>query len=233
VAVIPARAGSKRIPGKNIRVFGGKPLIAHTIEAAVQTGLFARVVVTTDSSKIAEEARRWGAETPFLREPSLADDFVPVSAATVDVLERIDPEGGTFDSVCQLMPNCPLRKAEDIRDSFRQFSADTVPAQLSVVRYGWQNPWWAFRRDEHLRLTPLFTEALSRRSQDLPELFCPSGAVWWARADSLRREGTFHLADKAGWEIPWTRGVDIDTEDDWVLAEILLGLRSKPIVSDS
>ncbi len=224
LAVIPARGGSKRIPKKNLRPLGGKPLLAHTIEAALSSQVLDRVVVTTDSPEIAEVARSHGAEVPFLRDSSLSDDFVPVSAATVDVLQKLDPNGEEYGYVCQLMPNCPLRTAEDIMASRRQLMETGAESQLSVVRYGWQNPWWALRRGEAFALQPLFEEAMTMRSQDLPELFCPTGAVWWAKADILRREGTYHIPGRTGWEIPWTRGVDIDTEDDWALVEALLAM---------
>ncbi len=225
LAVIPARGGSKRVPGKNIREFDGRPLITHTIEAALKSSLFARVIVSTDSEEIAAVATSFGAEVPFLRDSRLADDFVPVSAVTKDVLERLDSLGGQFEHVCQLMPNCPLRTDADITDSHRQFVRTGADSQLSVVRFGWQNPWWAMRRDQDLRLAPLFEESLTARSQDLPELFCPTGAIWWAAEQTLRAQGTYHVPDKTGWEIPWTRGVDIDTEDDWVMAELLLRMQ--------
>jgi len=224
LAVIPARGGSKRVPNKNVRELGGRPLLGYTIEAARACGLFARVVVTTDSPAIAEVAAGLGAEAPFLREASLADDHTPVSAATVDALRRLDPEGETFGWVCQLMPNCPFRSAADIVDSHRQLRDTGARAQLSIVRYGWQNPWWAMRRDQGFVLDPLFPNRLTERSQDIPVLFCPTGAVWWATADTLRGEGTFHVAGRTGWEIPQSRGLDIDTEDDWLMAEVLLRL---------
>lgn len=196
--------------------------MAYTIEAARQCGLFERIVVSTDSLEIADLASQYGAEIPFLRDAKLADDFTPVSAATVDVLRRLDPIGDRYSYVCQLMPNCPLRAATDIVDSYRQLIDSGAESQISVVRYGWQNPWWAMRRDERYKLEPLFENAINARSQDLPELFCPTGAIWWAQADVLRREGTYHVAGRTGWEIPWERGVDIDTEDDWAMAEVLL-----------
>jgi CMP-N-acetylneuraminic acid synthetase len=224
LAVVPARAGSKRIPGKNLRRLEGKPLLAYTLEAALGSALFARVIVTTDSDEIAEVAREYGAEVPFLRDPSLSDDVVPVSAATLDALERVDPSGSVVAHVCQLMPNCPLRTAVDILASYEQFVRTAADSQVSVVRFGWQNPWWAMRRDEQLVVAPLFQDAAVARSQDLPELFCPTGAVWWARADALRREGTYHMPGRTGWEIPWRHGVDIDTEADWEMAHALMSL---------
>ena len=224
LAVIPARGGSKRIPGKNLRSLRGRPLIAYTIEAALRSELFDRVVVTTDSDEIADVASECGAEVPFLRDSSLSDDFVPVSAATIDTVNRLDSTGEEFLHVCQLMANCPLRTAPDITDSYAQLVETGSRSQLSVVRYGWQNPWWAMRRDECFTLSPLFEEALKERSQDLPELFCPTGAIWWARVDSLLHAGTYYLPGRTGWEIHWMRGLDIDTEDDWEMAEVLLAL---------
>jgi N-acylneuraminate cytidylyltransferase len=227
LAVIPARGGSKRIPGKNIRDLLGKPVIAYTIEAAIQSGLFQRVVVTTDSEAIADIARSYGAEVPFLRAGDLANDHVPVSEATNDALNRVDPDGREFWCVAQLMPTCPLRTADDVRTSYLQFVESGADSQLSVTRFGWQNPWWAVRRGTNYMLEPFFKEEITARSQDLPDLFCPTGAVWWAKADVLRREGTYHTTGRTGWEIPWQRGVDIDTEDDWSMAEVLQCLAAK------
>jgi N-acylneuraminate cytidylyltransferase len=222
IAIIPARGGSKRIPNKNIRPLAGLPLIAHTIIAAAECGLFSRIVVSTDSEEIATVARHYGAEVPYLRDSALADDFTPVSAVTADALMHLDPTGESFTSVAQLMANCPLRTAADVIDSFRQFQATDCESQISVVLYGWQNPWWAMLRNERQQLEPLFKGQMAARSQDLPQLFCPTGAIWWAKAATLRRAKTFHVDGRTGWEIPWQRGIDIDTLDDFALAEVLL-----------
>ncbi len=229
LAVIPARAGSRRAPGKNVRPLGGKPTLAYSIEAARDSGLFARVIVSTDSASTAELAVRWGAEVPFLREASLADDNTHVSAVTVDALERLDPDGLLFDSVAQLMPNCPLRDAADVRASFAQFVSTGAASQLSVARYGSQSPWWAMRRTDQFELVPLFPAETQMRSQDLPDVFCPSGAIWWARAALLREARTYHVAGRTGWEIDPIHGFDIDTEDDWRLCEALMQSRSEHV----
>jgi CMP-N-acetylneuraminic acid synthetase len=222
IAVIPARGGSLRLPGKNIRPLAGQPVIAYTIGAALNSELFARVIVTTDDERIADVAVRYGAEVPFLRDASLADDHTPVSAATVDVLERLDPFSSHFSVVAQLLPNCPLRDADDVRDSYQQFITTGARAQLSVAQYGWQPAWWAMKRTPDLRLVPLFPAEAVRRSQDLAPLFCPSGAIWWARADTLREARTFHQAGRTGWAIQLSHAIDIDTEEDWLLAELLM-----------
>jgi len=225
LAVIPARAGSKRLPGKNVRPLCGKPAIAYSIEAARESQLFAQSIVSTDSESIAEIARRYGADVPFLRGAALADDDTPVSAVTVDALEQVDPAGDKFTAVAQLMPNTPLRDAADVEASFRQFVTTQAQAQLSVARYGWQPAWWAMRRTVDFRLLPLFPDDVVKRSQDLPVLFCPTGAIWWARADLLREARTYHVAERTGWEIDPAHGIDIDTEDDWQLAEALMQQR--------
>ena len=225
IAIIPARGGSKRVPGKNILPLAGKPLIAYTIEAALKSALFGRVVVSTDSEEIADVARTNGADVPFLRSSQISDDVTPVSAATADALERLDPDGTQYKIVAQLMANCPLRTAADLVSSYKQFSETRSDAQISVVRYGWQNPWWASRRDAgSFALDPLFPREMSARSQDLPELFCPTGAIWWGKTSVIREQRTFHIPGRTGWEISWQHGVDIDTPEDMEFAEALLGM---------
>ncbi len=221
LAVIPARGGSKRVPGKNTRMLAGKPAIVYSIEAAISCGLFDAVVVSTDSEHIADIARAAGAAVPFMRDASLSGDHTGVSEVTLDALNRLDPHKANYDSVCQLMANCPLRTADDILASHAQFAATGADTQISVTNYGWLNPWWAVTMDEEFSLTHILPESLGKRSQDLPAVFCPTGAVWWAKAEVLRAELTFHAAGKRGWEMPWYRAVDIDSEDDWKFAEAI------------
>ncbi len=221
LAVIPARGGSKRIPHKNIRPLGGRPLLAHTVEAALASGCFDRVVVSTDDDAVAAAAREAGAEVPFVRGAAIADDHTPVSAVTLDALERLDAAGERFAQVAQLLPNCPLRDAGDVRASLAAFEASDAEFQISVTRYGWLDPWWAMQIGDGGRLEPLFPDALARRSQDLAELFCPTGAVWWARTAALRRAGTFYGEGVRGFPLAWRHAVDIDDEDDFAMAEAL------------
>ena len=224
VAVIPARGGSKRIPHKNVRLLGGKPLLAYTVAAALGSGVFARVVVSTDEEIVAAAATAAGA-TVLERAAALADDHTPASSVTAQVAEELALPGD--QPVAQLLPNCPFRTAADVQASYAAFLAGGSPAQLSVTRYGWLNPWWAMTRDGG-RLNPVFAEALKARSQDLPTLYCPTGAIWWSTAGALQREKTFYMAGHTGWELPWGRAVDIDDEDDWRLAELLVGAAGPP-----
>ncbi|MBM4356101.1 MAG: acylneuraminate cytidylyltransferase family protein, partial [Deltaproteobacteria bacterium] len=222
---IPARGGSRRVPRKNVRDLCGRPALAWTVDAALESGLFALVVVSTDSEEIALAARAAGAEVPFLREAALADDRTPSSLVTLDALQRLDPEGTGFVRVCQLMPNCPLRTAQDIGAGYRMLLESRAEAVLSVCGFGWCNPWWAMKAGADGALDPLHPEALSVRSQDLPDLVAPTGAVWWATAAALRTHRTFYAPDRRGVRIPFVNGLDIDTWDDWRLAEALLSAR--------
>jgi pseudaminic acid cytidylyltransferase len=222
IAVIPARSGSKRVPKKNIRLLCGKPIISYTIEAALESKIFSSVVVSTDSQEIADISRDHGAEVPFIRSENLADDFSPVSLVTLDAINQIDKDGNKFHCIAQVLPNCPLRDSADIVNSFSQFIESETESQISVTRYGWLNPWWAMTKDKNSILAPIFQEQTKKRSQDLPELFCPTGAIWWIKANVLRREKTFHCENRTGWEIAWSHAVDIDNEEDWKMAEVLM-----------
>lgn len=227
LAVIPARSGSKRVPRKNIRLMRDKPIIAYTIEAALESGVFSRVVVSTDTEDIASISIKYGAEVPFIRDSSLADDQIHAPLVTLDALDRLDPKGSLYPYVAQLLPNCPLRNSQDIRDSFSQFIQTGTDSQISVTRYEWLNPWWAMERDNNFKLHPLFKQRLLERSQDIPELFCPTGVISLAKAEVLRKTKTFHTGNNTGWEIPWQRAVDIDTEEDWQFAELLLRMEDR------
>jgi pseudaminic acid cytidylyltransferase len=224
LAVIPARGGSKRIPRKNIKPLHDKPMIAYTIEAALQSGVFSKVIVSTDDAEIADIARYYGAEVPFIREATLADDHTPASLVTLDALEKLDPDATIYTHVSQLMPNCPLRNANDIQKSFEQLQKTKADTQLSVNRFGWLNPWWAFKMEKGNNLEPLFPEAFKTRSQDLATLYTLTGALWWAKTEVLRKEKTFHTLTRTGFELSWQHALDIDDEDDWAMVEVLLGL---------
>jgi CMP-N-acetylneuraminic acid synthetase len=214
VAIIPARGGSKRLPRKNILPFMGRPMIAWTVDAAWESRLFDRVVVSTDDEEIAEVARECGADVPFLRGKH-ADDNAPVSLATVTTLvDMIGREGKAYDVVAQLMANCPLRSAADIRLAMAAFEAAGVDFQISCTNYGWLNPWWAVQLDELGRPGPIFPDAIKARSQDLPTIYCPTGAIWLANAKRLIETGTFYGPGHRFEPMSWKTSVDIDDSDD-------------------
>jgi len=214
VAILPARGGSRRIPKKNIIDFHGKPLIAWSIEAALATQCFDCVVVSTDDREIADISQASGAEVPFLRDRA-SDDSSSISEATLAALDQCEAHWKTqFETVVQLMPNCPLRTDADIRAALTRYSDSASDFQISCFRYGWMNPWWAATLDAKGHPHPVFPEALEARSQDLDETYCPTGAIWIANVTALRRAGTFYGPGHIFEPMHWTSAIDIDEPDD-------------------
>lgn len=227
IAVIPARGGSKRLPRKNYLPFEGRPLIAWTIEAALRSKVFDRVVVSTEDINIADIGRSAGAEVPVLRDRAF-DDHTPVSEATCVTLEQLGlADGRDYDVVVQLMCNCPLRTAQDIVDAMSAFNKAKVQFQISCFRYGWMNPWWASTLDANGTPTPLFANMFAARSQDQPTLYCPSGAIWIANVPSLMASRTFYGPGHVFFPISWQSAVDIDDADDLEMAKTLFALRTR------
>ena len=230
IAVIPARLGSKRIPSKNTVDFCGKPMIAWTIEAALASGEFERVFVSTDDARAAEIAARCGVPVPFLRERA-TDDLSPVSAATLEALSQIrSREDRVYDEVAQLMPNCPLRSAATIASACRSFSGSGAKLQVSCFKFGWMNPWWAIRMAGDGRGRFLFPDALQKRSQDQEALYCPTGAIWIAKTAALEAAGTFHTKETAFFQVDWKEAVDIDDLADLEMAESVFEMMRRSVL---
>jgi CMP-N-acetylneuraminic acid synthetase len=227
IAIILARGGSKRLPRKNILDFHGKPLIAWTIEAALQSGLYDHVLVSTDAPEIAEIARSFGAAVPFLRD-SAADDLTPSSEATLAALRQAEQHWGVqFDAVSQLMANCPLRDTEDIRAAVQNFINKGAESQICSFRFGWMNPWWAAKLDEQGKPDYLFPEARVARSQDLSPLYCPSGAIWIARTPVLKSAKTFYVPGHIFHPLSWVSAMDIDDAEDFEMAKACFLIKKK------
>jgi CMP-N-acetylneuraminic acid synthetase len=220
IAVIPARGGSKRIPNKNIVEFFGKPMIAWTIEAAIQSGIFDTVLVSTDDVQIAEIAISYGAQVPFLREEA-SDDFSPVALATISAIKQMENfNNEKYDIVVQLMANCPLRSSNSIIKIYEEFVKNPQECVLSSFHYGMFNPWWAHKLDENNKAKPLFDDDLrNMRSQDQSRLFCPTGAVWISSINDLMINKTFYSENYRFYPISWLEAVDIDDYDDLRLAK--------------
>jgi len=226
IAIIPARGGSKRIPQKNIIDFFGKPMIAWTIEAAQQSGIFDRILVSTDDEEIAQVARSFGIEVPFLRDKHYDDD-APVSDGTITALEQLKEQlGEEYHNIFQLMPNCPLRKKEQIIDAYNHFSGSGALFQISCFKFGWMNPRWAVELDEKLQPRFIFPEAFEKRSQDMGPLYCPSGAIWIARESALMSFGSFYGKPLTFYPIDWKNAIDIDDLDDLEMTKVLFSVKA-------
>ncbi|MED7787534.1 acylneuraminate cytidylyltransferase family protein [Francisella sp. 19X1-34] len=225
VAIIPARGGSKRIPKKNIVDFLGKPMISRTIQAAVDSGCFEKVIVSTDSQEIADISKSYGAEVPFLRD-EYADDISPVSDVIINTLKKLENLGYYYENVVSLMPNCPLRTSDDILNMYKAFEKDNNNFLLSAFSYGYTNPWWAQYKSEGI-YKPLFPDQVMRRSQDLEELLCPSGAIWIAKVNKLYEAATFYGKGYLFHELSYFSAVDIDDFDDLELAKAFYLVRNR------
>jgi N-acylneuraminate cytidylyltransferase len=224
IAVIPARGGSKRIPLKNIIDFMGKPIIAWTIEAAQKTKLFDRIIISTDSSEIANVTKKYGLDVPFLRNDK-NDDISTVTEATLVAIHQAEEYyNEKYDIVIQLMANAPLRDDNDIQVHIKQFIESKKSFQISSFKFGWMNPWWAFKINKSGSHEWMFGEGIGKRSQDLEELFCPTGAIWIAKVEELKKAGTFYGPDYKFCEIDWKHAVDIDNLEDLEFAKALFSL---------
>ncbi len=219
IAIILARGGSKRLPRKNVLPINGRPMLAWSVDAALESRLFDQVLVSTDDEAIAEVARAWGAMVPFLRD-SAADDLASSSQATcAALLQAQDYWACTFDVVAQLMANCPLRDADDIREAVAHFDDAGAPAQISCFKFGWMNPWWAMTLESGGQPQYLHPHALQSRSQDLPTLYCPTGALWLARSAALLEHGTFYTPGHIFHPMSWISAVDVDDAEDLQMAK--------------
>lgn len=228
IAIIPARGNSKRIPKKNIIDFESRPMICWTIEAAVQSKKFQHILVSTDDHEIKCISEDCGAEVPFMRENG-NDDYTPVSEVSLKCLLKAEEfYGKKFENVVQLMANCPNRDSEDIKEALDNFEQHIYNFQISCFKYNFFNPWWAVKLNSENQPKNIFPDFFGKRSQDLEDLYCPSGAIWIANRDALIEEKTFYGIDHTFHEISWNSAVDIDTYSDLELA--LAGRKIKSII---
>jgi CMP-N,N'-diacetyllegionaminic acid synthase len=220
LAVIPARAGSRGVPGKNLRVVAGRPLIAWTIAAARNTPAIDRAIVSTDSSEIADVARAWGAEVPFLRPRELALDDTPGLDPVLHVLETLDRlEAYRPDFVMLLQPTSPLRTAADIESAigFARAGADSVVSVSPVA----QHPAWMKRVADGYLDDWSATDLQSTRQQ-LEPLFVLNGAIYLARTATLVARRSFYGERTRAYVMPPERSIDIDSPWDLHLADLAL-----------
>lgn len=220
LAVIPARGGSKRIPRKNIRSFCGKPIIAYSIEAALASGLFDRLVVSTDDQEIAEVARRFGAEVPFMRPNHLADDHTGTNDVVRHAIEWFDARREPPAFVCCIYATAPFVTPDDLRRGYETllrsgkrfaFSATTFPFPI----------WRAIRRYNDGTVEPIFPEHIAARSQDLEEAYHDAGQFYWGEADAFRKNLPVFARHSVAIVLPRHQVQDIDTAEDWDVAEQL------------
>lgn len=220
VAIIPARGGSKRIPQKNIKPFCGKPMIAWSIETALASGCFDRVIVSTDDAQIAALAERWGAESPFLRPQELADDHTPTRPVINHAIGEVAQRYAMPQFVCCIYATAPFLQVEDLRRGLALLIEQERDFAFSVGEFG-------YPIQRALKMTPeggvemLYPQYRTTRSQDLEQAYHDAGQFYWGRTQAfLANRPTFSPAS-APVVLPAHRVQDIDTPEDWQRAELM------------
>lgn len=217
IAIIPARGGSKRIPRKNIKTFCGKPMIAWSIIAANESGLFDQLIVSTDDQEIAELARHWGAKTPFVRPEYLADDLTPTVPVVAHAVKSCLDLGWSAEYVCCIYPCAPFIQKSDLCAALELAQLQDADFVYPVTEYA--HPIQrAMRQLAGGRMQFLSSEYEMTRTQDLEKTYHDAGQFYWGKATAWLEHKKMHTAG-IGMVIPNWRVVDIDNDDDWVRAE--------------
>lgn len=220
LAVIPARGGSKRIPRKNIKPFCGKPMIAWSIEAALQSGCFDRVVVSTDDAEITEVAKQLGAEVPFVRPPELSDDHTSTIPVIRHAIEWFNQNGHIPAQVCCIYATAPFVRASDIRRGLDVLTSAGSDFAFSVTNYPFPIQ-RAVRINAQGRVEMFSPEYFNTRSQDLEVAYHDAGQFYWGRATAWLTGNVIFGPHSAAVQLPRYRVQDIDTAEDWQMAEYL------------
>lgn len=222
LAIIPARSGSKGIPDKNIKPLLGKPLLAYSIQAAMQSGLFSTVHLSTDSEQYAEIAKKFGVETPFLRSKENSSDSASSWAAVLEVLKRYEQMGEIFDTVMMLQPTSPLRTAEDICNAYQMMYEKKALTVVSVCEAEHPPVWSGILPDNRCMNGFLSHTALKQR-QAVSKYYRLNGAIYLFNVEHFKaHQGIFYDSDSYAYIMPQERSVDIDGLLDMLFAEVLL-----------
>ncbi|WP_217602701.1 pseudaminic acid cytidylyltransferase [Chitinophaga sp. GbtcB8] len=219
LAIITARGGSKRIPGKNIKDFLGKPIIAYSIETARASGLFDEIMVSTDDENIAAVAKKYGAVIPFLRSEQNANDFATTAEVLVEVLEQYKKLGQHFTHVCCIYPCAPFITGSRLKQGFDLLLQKEADAVFPVMKFHF--PIQRAIKINNQGLIEMFQpEHLKTRSQDLEPAYCDSGQFYWLSVPRFLEKKAIWTDNTAVIVIPEMEGHDIDNLDDWKVAEI-------------
>ena len=226
VAVIPARGGSKRIPKKNIKLFHGKPIIQYSIEAAMQSGLFDSIIVSTDCDEIAEVAEKVGAKVPFKRPASLSDDYVGTQAVVAHAAKWCREALPDTQNICCIYPTAPLLLPSFLKESFELLEKEKSDFVFSVTTFPFP-PQRGLLMDQNGFVSARESQFIYSRSQDLDECFHDAGQFYFSRAESVRR-GSLLTNSKVKLQMLHRNSViDIDTLEDFEIAEEKLSMRKK------
>lgn len=231
LAVIPARGGSKRIPRKNIRSFGGRPMIAWSLQAAQDSGCFDRILVSTDDEEIAEIARQHGGEVPFLRPAALSDDHTGTTAVVAHAVQWQQGQRPATE-VCCLYATAPFVQAGDLRRGLRALLESGADYALSVTRFPFPIQ-RAVRITEDLRIEMFQPQYIHTRSQDLEEAWHDAGQFYWGQAQAWLAQKPIFNRHSVPVVLPRHRVQDIDTPEDWATAEAMFQAHLQPITEET
>ncbi len=217
LAIIPARGGSKRIPRKNIKDFLGKPIIAYSIEAAINSELFDEIMVSTDDNEIAEVALKYGAKVPFLRSNKNSDDY----STTMDVIKEVISEYGSkinteFENGCCIYPTSPLIKIDQLKNGYNKLISNNFTSVFTAVEFSYPI-WRGLNIDENNIAKMIWPQHLNDRSQDLQKVYHDAGQWYWFKIKEL--SDSFFSGKSAIIKLDETEVQDIDNLTDWKLAE--------------
>ena len=220
IGIIPARGGSKRIPRKNIKLFAGKPIMAWVIETALQSGLFDRLIVSTDDEEVADVAVKYGAEVPFTRPAELSDDHTGIIEVVQHAIAWLTNEGGEIENVCCMLATAPFLQAGVLRQGLTQLVDSNASYAFSVTDYPFPIQ-RAVRINPEGRVEAIWPENTPKRSQDLEEAFHDAGQFYWGTRRAFEQGEAIFSSGSVPVRLPRYMVQDIDTPEDWKLAELM------------
>lgn len=224
LGLIPARGGSKGIPGKNIKLLGGKPLIQYSIEAGLQSKRIDRLIISTDSSEIAKVAQACGGQVPFMRPNNLAADKSPTLGVIIHALEFFIKNGEEFDAVCLLQPTSPFREPQDIENAIDTFIKKGTDSLISVIPVPHEyNPHWVFEPTENgsLKIATGEKDIITRR-QELPPAYIRNGSIYLTKTQVILNKKSLYGDSISYYEMGTEKHVNLDTLKDWEQAVNLI-----------
>ena len=225
LCVIPARGGSKRIPKKNIKSFLGKPIIAYSIEAAIQSKLFTEIMVSTDCQETAEIALEYGAKVPFLRSKENSNDFATTYHVIKEVIDEYKKDGVNFENICCIYACAPFVTANNLKHAYQELSNKQVDTIFPIIEYSFPIQRAVKIYNEKIELFNI--DHLNTRSQDLEKSYHDAGQFYWMKSENILNKGRIITDNCSGIIITELEGQDIDNEIDWELAELKFKLLKK------
>jgi len=225
LCIIPARGGSKRIPKKNIKSFLGKPIIAYSIEAAIQSKLFTEIMVSTDCQETADIALRYGAKVPFLRSKENSNDFATTYDVIKEIIDEYKKEGGNFENICCIYACAPFVTANNLKHAYQELSNKQVDTIFPIIEYSFPIQRAVKIHNEKIELFNI--DHLNTRSQDLEKSYHDAGQFYWMKSENILNKGRIITDNCSGIIITELEGQDIDNEIDWELAELKFKLLKK------